>query len=127
MQLVNSVTAATGNFNTGTVAYYSIIVLLSSLDRNVSGNKMVHSCLLFRCSSVSNDTSLNGMGFLSQGIALLVFRRSYHAIVPYGEQLRTEFMSINLQIFITLNSLRLQCRIRKALVKLCQECITFRN
>jgi hypothetical protein len=79
---------------------------------------MVHSCLMFRCSSVSNDTSLNGLGFFLHGIALLVFQRSYHAIFLYGEQLRTEFVSINLQILIILNSLGLQCRIRKTLVKL---------
>jgi hypothetical protein len=109
MHLVNSVTAATGNFNTGVVAYCSIIVVSSSLYRNVAGNKIVHSSLLLRCSSFSNVTSRNGLGFLLQGIGLLVFQRSYHAIVLYGEQLRTEFVYINLQILIIfLNSLGLQ-------------------
>jgi hypothetical protein len=127
MQPVNSVTAATGRYNTGTVAYCGLIIFLSSLYRNVTGSKMLHSRLSFRYSSVSNDTSLNGLGFLLQGIALLVFQNSYHAIVLYGKQLKTEFVSINLQILIILKSLGLQCRIHKTLVKLCQVCITFHD
>jgi hypothetical protein len=52
---------------------------------------------------------------------------SYHAIVLNGQQLRTEFVSINLHMLIILNSLGKQCRIRKTLSKLYQVCITFRE
>jgi hypothetical protein len=62
---------------------------------------------------------------LVQWTGLLAFHKAYHTIVLYGEQFRTESVSINLQILIILNGLGYQCRIRKALVKLCQVYITF--